>query len=65
MRIGNRSFYEHIRLLAPLLGFIAAVWAGRMLLDAAAMQRQPGQNPAGASRQPSPAAQAVGGREPG
>jgi hypothetical protein len=33
MKIGNRGLYEHIRLLAPLLGFIAAVWAGRMVLD--------------------------------
>ena len=33
MKIGNRGLYEHIRLLAPLLGFIAAVWAARMLLD--------------------------------
>lgn len=35
------------------------------LLDAAVMQRQPGQNPAGAPRRPAPAAQAVDGRETG
>jgi hypothetical protein len=33
MKIGEHSLVEHIRLLAPLLGFIAAVWAGRMVLD--------------------------------
>jgi hypothetical protein len=32
MKIGNRGLSEHIRLLTPLLVFIAAVWAGRMLL---------------------------------
>lgn len=33
MKIGERDLGEHLRLLAPLLGFIAAVWAGRMILD--------------------------------
>jgi hypothetical protein len=32
MKIGEHGLGEHLRLLAPLLGFIAAVWALRMVL---------------------------------
>jgi hypothetical protein len=35
MRIGNHSLREHIRLLMPLFGFMMAVWALRIVLDAA------------------------------
>lgn len=33
MKIGGHGMREHIRLLAPLGGFIAAVWLLRMVLD--------------------------------
>jgi hypothetical protein len=33
MKIGERDLGEHLRLLAPLFGFIAAVWALRLVLD--------------------------------
>jgi len=35
MRIFRRTFREYISLLTPLLGFIAAVWALRLVLAAA------------------------------
>jgi hypothetical protein len=35
MKIGGQDLRDHIRLLAPLFGFIAAVWALRMVLYAA------------------------------
>jgi hypothetical protein len=33
MKIGEHRLQEHLRLLAPLFGLIAAVWALRMILD--------------------------------
>lgn len=36
MKIGGHGLSDHLRLLAPLFGFIAAVWALRMVLDMAA-----------------------------
>jgi hypothetical protein len=33
MNIGGHGLREHLRLIAPLLGLIAAVWALRMVLD--------------------------------
>lgn len=33
MRIGGHGLREHLRLLAPLFGLIAAVWALRLVLD--------------------------------
>ena len=35
MKIGEHDFGDHIRLLAPLFAFIAAVWALRLVLYAA------------------------------
>jgi len=35
MRIGNHGLREHIRLLTPLFGLIAAVWLLRLVLDKA------------------------------
>jgi hypothetical protein len=35
MKIGERGFREHLHLLAPLFGLIAAVWALRMVLAVA------------------------------
>lgn len=35
MRIGGHGFRDHLRLLAPLFGLLAAVWALRLVLDAA------------------------------
>jgi hypothetical protein len=35
MKIGGQDLRDHIRLLAPLFGFIAAVWALRMVLFSA------------------------------
>ena len=35
MRIGGHGLREHLQLLAPLFGFIAAVWALRIVLYAA------------------------------
>lgn len=39
MNICGRGLGDHIRLLAPLLGFIAVVWALRWALDAAGAPR--------------------------
>ncbi len=33
MKIGGHGLRDHLRLLAPLFGLIAAVWALRMILD--------------------------------
>jgi hypothetical protein len=33
MKIGDHELQEHLRLLAPLFGLIAAVWVLRMVLD--------------------------------
>lgn len=33
MNIGRQGFKDHVRLLAPLFGLIAAVWVLRMVLD--------------------------------
>lgn len=35
MKIGGHGLGDHLRLLAPVFGFIAAVWALRIVLDAA------------------------------
>lgn len=35
MNIGGHSFREHLSLLAPLFGFITAVWLLRLILDLA------------------------------
>src|SRR5215469_2020573 len=35
MKINGHSLRDHLRLLLPLLGLIAAVWALRLLLDIA------------------------------
>jgi hypothetical protein len=35
MKIGGHGLGDHMRLLAPVFGFIAAVWALRIVLDAA------------------------------
>lgn len=35
MRVGGRSFEDHLRILGPLFGLIAAVWALRLVLAAA------------------------------
>lgn len=35
MKIGGHGLRDHLRLLAPLFGLIAAVWALRLVLDAA------------------------------
>jgi hypothetical protein len=35
MKIGQRGLGEHLKLLAPLFGLIAAVWALRWILDVA------------------------------
>ena len=35
MRIGNHGLREHIRLLMPLFGLIAAVWLLRLVMDKA------------------------------
>ena len=35
MRIGEHGFKDHLRLLAPLFGLIAAVWALRWIADIA------------------------------
>jgi len=35
MKIGGHGLRDHLRLLAPVFGFIAAVWALRIILDAA------------------------------
>ncbi len=39
MRIGTHGLVDHLRLLAPLFGFIAAVWALRMVVFAAGAPR--------------------------
>jgi hypothetical protein len=39
MKIGKHKLGEHLRLLAPLFGLIAAVWALRMVLDFAGAPR--------------------------
>lgn len=39
MKIGDHSLREHLRMLFPLFGFIAAIWLLRMLLDAAGAPR--------------------------
>ncbi|HXJ93604.1 MAG TPA: hypothetical protein VMT20_12050 [Terriglobia bacterium] len=39
MRIGKHGLLDHLRLLAPLFGFIAAVWALRMVVFAAGAPR--------------------------
>lgn len=37
MKIGEHGFKEHIRLLAPLFGLVAAVWLLRIILSAVGM----------------------------
>jgi hypothetical protein len=39
MRIGRHGLVDHIRLLGPLFGFIAAMWALRIILYAAGAPR--------------------------
>lgn len=39
MKIGGRGLGDHLRLLAPLFGLIAAVWALRLVLDLAGAPR--------------------------
>jgi hypothetical protein len=39
MNIGGHGLMDHLRLVAPLLGLIAAVWALRMVLDFAGAPR--------------------------
>ena len=47
MRIGEHGFGDHLRLLAPLFGLIAAVWALRWIADiASAPPAQAGRGPA-------------------
>jgi len=35
MKIGGHGFRDHLRLLAPLFGLVAAVWALRLIMDLA------------------------------
>lgn len=35
MKVGGHTFRDHLRVLAPLFGFIGAVWALRLVLSAA------------------------------
>jgi hypothetical protein len=39
MKIGKHGFVDHVRLLGPLFGFIAAFWALRIVLHAAGASR--------------------------
>ncbi|HUI43795.1 MAG TPA: hypothetical protein VL523_17685 [Terriglobia bacterium] len=39
MKIGGHGLQEHVRLLGPLFGFIAAAWALRMIVYAAGVSK--------------------------